>query len=369
MQDARHNRKGRPRSRPDNSEGSVRVGPLAGIVTVMRELGVDPENVLEQFGFTTVQFEDPDFEISYVTASRLLACCAKATQCPHFGLLVGRHARPSSLGIPGFLLLNAPDVGTALSVLVQNLDLHDQGGVPVVEIQGSSTFLGYVIHQARVEATDTIYDISIAIGCGIMRSLCGASWNPAEVLFSRRPPADLRPYRQFYRAPLQFDMDRNAIVFPSHWMNHRVPGADTLLHRHLEREADQLHMLRQANLTSDTRRLLRTSIMTGNCTISDIAAQLCMHERTLHRRLREEGTSFQLELDAVRFDVARQLLAGSAMPIGRIAETLNYSGVSAFNRAFKRWAGFTPAYWRTRNAPSSPAHVRSSTDRQTDTTS
>jgi len=369
MQDARHNRIGRPRSRPGTSEGSVRVGPLVGIVTVMRELGVDPENVFEQFGFTTVQFEDPDFEISYVTASRLLACCAKATQCPHFGLLVGKHARPSSLGVPGFLLLNAPDVGTALSALVQNLDLHDQGGVPVVDIQGSSTFLGYVIHQARVEATDTIYDISIAIGCCIMRSLCGASWNPAEVLFSRRPPADLRPYRQFYRAPLQFDMDRNAIVFPSHWMNHRIPGADTLLHRHLEREADQLHKLRQANITSDTRRLLRTSMMTGNCTISDIAAQLCMHERTLHRRLREEGTSFQLELDAVRYDVARQLLAGSAMPIARIAETLNYSGVSAFNRAFKRWAGFTPAYWRTRNASSSPAHVISSTDRQTDTTS
>ena len=89
--------------------------------------------------------------------------------------------------------------------------------------------------------------------------------------------------------------------------------------------------------------------MTGNCTISDIAAQLCMHERTLHRRLREEGTSFQLELDAVRYDIARQLLAGSAMPIASIAVTLNYSGVSALNRAFKRWTGLTPARWRTKN--------------------
>jgi AraC-like DNA-binding protein len=349
MQDARDYRRGKPRSRPGNSEGTVRVGPLFGIVTVTRELGVDPEEVLEHFGFTTVQFEDPDFEISYVTASRLLARCAKATQCPHFGLLVGIHARPSSLGIPGFLLLNAPDVGTALRALVQNLDLHDQGGVPILDIQGSSTLLGYAIHQAHVEATDHIYDLSIAIGCSIMRSLCGVAWNPTEVLFSRRPPANLRPYRQFYRAPLQFDMGRNAIVFPSHWMNHKIPGADALLHRHLEREADELHTQRQANIVSDTRRLLRTSMITGNCTISDIAGQLCMHERTLHRRLREEGTSFQLELDAVRYDVARQLLGGSTTPIASIAETLNYSGVSAFNRAFKRWAGSTPARWRAIN--------------------
>jgi AraC-like DNA-binding protein len=213
--------------------------------------------------------------------------------------------------------------------------------------------LGYAIHQSNVEGINHIYDLSIALGCSIMRGLCGAGWNPTEVLSSRRPPADLKPYRKFYRAPLQFDMDRNAIVFPSRWMNHKIPGADALLRRHLEREADELHMLRQVNIISDTRRLLHTSMMTGKCTINDIAGQLCMHERTLHRRLREAGTSFQLELDAVRFEVARQLLAGSAMPITSIAETLNYSGASAFNRAFRRWAGFTPARWRSMNTATS----------------
>jgi AraC-like DNA-binding protein len=322
-------------------------------MAVTRALGANPVEILEHFGLSTVQFDDPDFEIPYVTAGQLLARCAKATQCPHFGLLVGVRACPSTLGLPGFLLLNAPDVGTALRALVQNLDLHDQGGVPVLDIQGKSTLLGYAITQSHVEATDHIYDLSIAVGCSIMRRLCGEGWNPTEVHFSRRRPPDLKPYRRFYRSPLRFDMDRNAIVFPSGWMNHKVPSADALLHRHLEREADELHMLRQANIVSVTRRILRTSMMTGNCTIKDIAGQLCMHERTLHRRLREEGTSFQLELDAVRYDVARQLLAGSAMPIASIAETLDYSGVSAFNRAFKRWAGFTPAYWRTRNTASS----------------
>jgi AraC-like DNA-binding protein len=78
-----------------------------------------------------------------------------------------------------------------------------------------------------------------------------------------------------------------------------------------------------------------------------------MHHRTLHRRLREEGTSFQRELDAVRHDFARQLLAGSAMPIARIAATLNYQGVGSFNHAFKRWTGLTPARWRASNSASS----------------
>jgi AraC-like DNA-binding protein len=315
-------------------------------MNVTRELGVNPDEIFNHFGYTTAQVEDPDFEIPYATAGRLLARCANAAQCPHFGLLVGMRAHPSTLGIPGFLLLNAPDVGTALHALLQNLDLHDQGGVPVLDIQDNFTRLGYAIHQTYVEAADHIYDISIAIACNIMRSMCGEGWNPTEVLFSRHPPPDLKTHRQFYRAPLRFDMDRNVIVFRTRWMNHKISSADALLHRHLMREANEFHMLRQENIVDVTRRLLHTMLMSGNCTINDVAGQLYMHERTLHRRLREEGTSFQIELDAVRYDTARQLLGETTMSISSIAETLNYSGVSAFNRAFKRWADTTPARWR-----------------------
>jgi AraC-like DNA-binding protein len=352
VQDVRDSR-GMSRRQTDNDKGLVRLGPLTGVVPVTRELGIDPEEILEPLGFTTAQFDDPDLEIPYVTAGRLLARCAQATQCPHFGLLVGIRARPSTLGLPGFLLLNAPDVGAALDALVQNLDLHDQGGVPLLDRQGKSTLLGYTIHQVRVEASEQIYDIAIAIGCNIMRHLCGGSWNPTEVWLSRNSPSELKPHRQFFRAPVRFNRDRNALRFPSHWLNHKISSADALLYRHFAREANALHRLRQADIIQDTRRLLRISLMNGHCTVNVIARQLCMHERTLHRRLREEGTCFQQELNTVRDGVARKLLAGSDMPIVRIAATLNYSSVSAFNRAFKRWNGSTPARWRASNTTSS----------------
>ena len=78
MQDARHDG-AKKRCRPGKREGTVRVGPLFGIVTVARELGVNPDEIFKQFGLSAVQFEDPDFEIPYITAGRLLARCAKAT--------------------------------------------------------------------------------------------------------------------------------------------------------------------------------------------------------------------------------------------------------------------------------------------------
>ena len=85
---------------------------------------------------------------------------------------------------------------------------------------------------------------------------------------------------------------------------------------------------------------------------TDIARQLHIHERTLNRRLQEEGTSFRHELDFVRYEMARQFLAESAIPIAKIATALNYADVSAFNRAFKRWTGMTPSQWRIRSGAS-----------------
>jgi AraC-like DNA-binding protein len=319
-----------------------------GVPAVARELGSDPEPIFASVGLRLAQFEDADTEISYAAAGRLLARCVATTGCEHFGLLVGNRAEPSSLGVAGFMLRSAPDVGTALRALVQHLNLHDQGGVPVLLIQGSVTLLGYAIHQSGAEATDQIYDLSMAIGCNIMRSLCGQSWNPTEILLSRRPPPHLEPYQKFFRAPLHFNADRSAMVFPSRWLDHQIPSADPLLHRHLEKQATELHTFRNGKITSDLRGLLQKSVLAHKCAVSDIAGQLCIHERTLNRKLQKEGTSFRQELDAIRYEMARQLLADTTMPIAKIAATLNYTDVSAFSRAFKRWAGITPAQWRSR---------------------
>jgi AraC-like DNA-binding protein len=332
----------------------VRVGPLMSIPAVLQALGHEPGPVLASTGFQPAQFTDPDTEIPYIAASRLLARCVAITGCRHFGLLVGERAGPSSLGVAGFMLQSAPDVGTALHGLVLHLDLHDQGGVPTLHISGDTTHLGYDIFLSGMEAAEQIYDISIAVGCNIMRSLCGKGWNPIEVLLSTRQPQNMSPYRRYFRAPIHFNADHSALVFPTRWLDYQISSADALLHQHLEKEAAKLHLRRttDTDIVGCLRKLLRKSLIARQCTVSDLARQLHIHERTLNRRLQEEGTSFRHELDAIRYEMAQHFLAKSAMPIARIAAILSYADASAFTRAFKRWTGMTPAQWRTRNGSS-----------------
>ncbi|MFK7845097.1 MAG: AraC family transcriptional regulator [Rhodothermales bacterium] len=331
-------------------QGFVRVGPLMGLPALVRELGFDPDPLFASSGFNPSQFSDPDTEVSFVSAGKLLARCVTETGCVHLGLLLGERVHPSSLGIAGFMLQAASDVGSALRDLVQYLDLHDRGAVVSLDTSDQNAILlGYNISLSGVEALDQINDLAMVVACNIMRNLCGTKWNPTEVLLSRPPPKELTSYRRVFRAPIRFDMGQSAIVFPERWMDYSITSADSLLHHHLEKEATELHPHRQVILAVELRRLLRKALVTRNIGAADIAKQLQMHERTLNRRLSEGGTSYRQELEKVRYEIARQLLTDNEMPLTQIAAALNYSDSTAFSRAFKGWSGNTPSEWRTRH--------------------
>ena len=67
-----------------------------------------------------------------------------------------------------------------------------------------------------------------------------------------------------------------------------------------------------------------------------------MSPRTLERRLRSEGLTFDGILSELRCDLARRYLREKDLPITKIAWLLGYQEAGGFTRAFKRWTGRTP---------------------------
>jgi hypothetical protein len=72
-----------------------------------------------------------------------------------------------------------------------------------------------------------------------------------------------------------------------------------------------IYGVRETNIVIELRSLLRKSMLAGQCTVVNIAGQLCLHERSLHRRLREHGTSFRREFEDVRYEAAWERGSGS----------------------------------------------------------
>lgn len=330
---------------------TVRIGPLTPIPAVLRELGFAPEPLLRAAGFDLSCFDDADLTISYLAGGRLLAHCVAATGCDHFGLRVGMRGDAALLGLTGFLVMSAGDVGGALDDLVRHLDLGDTGGVPYVETAGERSVLAFALVDPATPAVDQIYDLSMAVACNLMRALCGPRWSPTEVLLPRSRPPDPTPWAQFFRAPVRFGAGSAAVVFPARWLAVAVPSANAHLHRHFEREAAQRHRERATSFADEVRRIVSTSLARGKCTVTRVAALLGMHARTLNRRLVVEGTTFKALRDDIRYEMSRQLLGRTAMTLGEIATALGYAEGSVFLRAFARWSGRTPQQWRDAQPP------------------
>jgi AraC-like DNA-binding protein len=71
-----------------------------------------------------------------------------------------------------------------------------------------------------------------------------------------------------------------------------------------------------------------------------------LSERTLRRKLREEGTSIRELVAEARQARASELLGSTTASLDAIAYELGFSSVGAFCRAFKRWTGSSPARYR-----------------------
>ena len=75
---------------------------------------------------------------------------------------------------------NAPNVVTALNEAIINVNLHDRGATPFMEVGDEITVLGYAIYQPGIEGADQITDGSLAVmwkSCGRCAARIGSRRN------------------------------------------------------------------------------------------------------------------------------------------------------------------------------------------------
>ena len=325
---------------------TLRVGGATQILAVLKNLGVDPEEVLTKAGIGPSQFDDPGNLITYAARDRLFKHCVARTGCQHFGLLVGQRMNLQALGLVGLLAKTSQNTGVALRSIVNFLHLHSQGAVMTLGVEDDLAILTYDALEPGLEATDQTGDGAVAMMLNVMRALCGPDFKPNEASFAHRRPADIAPFRKFFRVPTYFDAERYALVFSPDWLDRCPPGADEDLQRLLQKHIDTVKAKHSREFPEQVRNVLQSTLMTGHCSEKEIASLFSMQSHTLSRRLEAFGTGFHELVDECRFEIARQMLTNTALSVSHIGTSLGYSRSSAFIRAFRRWSGTTPAQWR-----------------------
>jgi LacI family transcriptional regulator len=86
--------------------------------------------------------------------------------------------------------------------------------------------------------------------------------------------------------------------------------------------------------------------------VGDLVSGLPLSRRALEHRFRKLlGRTPKEEIQRLRLERAKDLLATTKLPVERIAERLGYHQAAYFSAAFRRETGVAPGRWRRRQGP------------------
>lgn len=96
-----------------------------------------------------------------------------------------------------------------------------------------------------------------------------------------------------------------------------------------------------ATLAERIRGILLELLPSGESSVEAVCNKLAMSKRTLQRRLKEKGKTYQALLDTTRRELATHYIRAE-MTSTEISFLLGYESPNSFFRAFRSWTGQTP---------------------------
>jgi AraC-like DNA-binding protein len=183
------------------------------------------------------------------------------------------------------------------------------------------------------------------------RALIGETFAAAGVRMRWEGPSDTGPFDAFFRCPVRFSADADAVAFDRRICEMRLPDATPELAAMFEEYAATMirRMGPETTFVERVREALSHGLLSGSTGEEEIARQLGVTRRTLRRRLADADLTFrQLRHELMR-SRAEQMLCEERLPIEEVAYLLGYGEPSSFHRAFRRWTDLSPGEWRERH--------------------
>ncbi|WP_372988337.1 AraC family transcriptional regulator [Marinobacter sp.] len=327
-------------------EATVSMGWVNTVIGAAERLSVDTDTLLAEAGIPASACELERWPIDDIT--RLWHAAERCTGDPGFGLKVGAEFTPMSISGVGFALQSAATLREAIVMVQRFQRLISDGGRFQIVAGNTATWLVYHPRQGKLAFSPHQIEAVLASVVGFASWVTGTRMQPARVQFSQPRLGPLQGYQTVFHCPVEFEQAFSGVLVENTVLDHPLPQADPQLAQVHERytSARLAALTMNSASVAELERWLAARVGPVLPRRADAAEALGISERTLARRLQEQGQTFEGLLDEVRRQKALQAVAETSAALPEIAESLGFAEVSTFYRAFKRWTGSPPVRWR-----------------------
>jgi AraC-like DNA-binding protein len=316
------------------------------------ERGIPVQRLLENTALTRPELETGG-DIAMEDFLRVLENGRDLTGNDRLGLLIGRHTNIISLGPIGIAAAIAPTLREGLRILENYTRLH----VTYIRMALASGLHGITINFHFLHQTGDVKRFHMESAMMLLQhyveTMTGRPLENAEYKFAIPRPEYAAEYTHWLHSPVSFDWPEAAVELPASLLDLPSPYYNAGMWHEttmdLARRIRALENREQCPYTQYVVALMRAS----EPPLPDLAAvaeRLHVSERTLNRRLQQEGTSFRGIRGEVLAGWARRHLLESNDSVEAIAAALGYQDAANFRRAFRRAEGCSPGEFRRRTA-------------------
>jgi AraC-like DNA-binding protein len=334
----------------------VRASSLRGFRELVSDLGGQPVRLLRKAGIEPGALDQLAAFISFASLIDLLERSASDLDCPDFGLRLAERQDIGMLGTLAVAIRHSATVGDAIRCAARYISVHNDAvafNVDAEAVRGHARleFRVLVKHAPRWAQTA---EHAVDLAWRILILLSERRCHLTEVRFPHPPIAPLETYHSRFDAPVMFHATEPSLTLSAKDLDLVISEHNQDLHDLATRYLDSALPRTKAPFTLQVRQTIEALLGTGACAQQEVAKALYMHPRTLQRRLREEGTSFEEIKDQTRRDLAERYLSHPGVPLAQVTALLDYSEQSALGRSCRRWFHASPREFRNRFSPSGP---------------
>lgn len=323
------------------------------VATAEAICGRDCRDLVDGLGFAPDWATSVDAMLPRAAIDRLWARTIERTRVVDLGLRMAatlRHGRHGRLGALGYLLTTAPDLGEAYRRVVRHQNLMQRNASQwALQELGDRWRFELTLTPPTTPTHSQVAEFALATIVGLGRDATRTPWQPVRVGFVHPAMSPPEVYARAFGGPPVFEAPANAVELDVDTTRLPIPAADPELAALVQTFAASRTEDAPASMRQRVAQTLAKKLHEPRSSLASVAKALATSERSLRRRLQEEGVTFQAVLDEVRFAEARRYLADPTLSTEEVALLLGFSEAGSLYRAFRRWAGEGLSEYRRRS--------------------